>query len=70
AEDGIRDGIVRLVGSEMCISDRDICAAAVLVTEAGGRLTSIAGEDTIAGGSALATNGQLHDALVALLAPG
>ncbi|MFW5924582.1 MAG: inositol monophosphatase family protein [Myxococcota bacterium] len=48
----------------------DICAAAVLVTEAGGRLTSIAGEDTIAGGSALATNGHLHDALVSLLAPG
>lgn len=46
----------------------DICAAAVLVGEAGGRLTSIEGETTIRGGSALATNGRLHDALVALLA--
>lgn len=46
----------------------DICAAAVLVREAGGQLTSIDGEDTIRGGSALASNGHLHDALVGLLA--
>jgi histidinol-phosphatase len=45
----------------------DICAAHVLVSEAGGRLTSISGEDTIRGGSALATNGHLHDAMVELL---
>jgi histidinol-phosphatase len=45
----------------------DICAAAVLVREAGGRLTSLDGEDTIHGGGALASNGAVHDALLALL---
>jgi histidinol-phosphatase len=45
----------------------DICAACVLVREAGGRFTSIEGEDTLRGGSALATNGHVHDALVQLL---
>jgi histidinol phosphatase-like enzyme (inositol monophosphatase family) len=46
----------------------DICAAAVLVREAGGRLTSLSGEETIHGGGAIASNGAVHDALVALLA--
>lgn len=46
----------------------DIGPAAVLVREAGGRLTSIAGEETIHGGSAVASNGLVHDALLALLA--
>lgn len=46
----------------------DIGAAYVMVREAGGRLTSLSGEDTIRGGGALATNGHLHDPLVALLA--
>jgi len=46
----------------------DVCAAAVLVREAGGRFSSIAGEDTVHGGSALATNGRIHDALLDLLA--
>ncbi len=46
----------------------DVCAAAVLVVEAGGRFTSIRGEPTVHGGSALATNGHVHDALLDLLA--
>ena len=45
----------------------DICAAAVIVREAGGRLTSFDGEETIHGGGAVATNGLIHDALVELL---
>lgn len=45
----------------------DVCAAAVLVREAGGRFTSFSGEDTVYGGSALATNGRLHDAMLQLL---
>jgi histidinol-phosphatase len=45
----------------------DVCAAAVLVTEAGGRLTSLRGEPTIHAGSSLASNGHLHDALLSLL---
>ena len=35
--------------------------------EAGGRLTSLGGEDTIYGVGAVATNGHIHDALLALL---
>jgi histidinol phosphatase-like enzyme (inositol monophosphatase family) len=45
----------------------DLCPAAVLVREAGGRFTSMAGEATIYGQSGLASNGALHDALLALL---
>ena len=45
----------------------DLCAPAVLVREAGGRLTSFAGQDSIHGGSSLATNGLVHDELLALL---
>ncbi|MDH3202679.1 MAG: inositol phosphatase [Myxococcales bacterium] len=45
----------------------DICAAAVLIREAGGRLTSMTGEETIYGGSAVASNGAIHDDLVAAL---
>ena len=46
----------------------DICAAAVLVAEAGGRLTSFDGTETIHGGSSLASNGAVHDALLELIA--
>ena len=45
----------------------DICAAAILVREAGGRFTSLEGQETIYGGSAIASNGLIHDELVALL---
>jgi histidinol-phosphatase len=39
----------------------DIAALQVLVEEAGGRCTSLAGERTIRGGSLISTNGTLHD---------
>ena len=45
----------------------DICAPAVLIREAGGRLTSFRGEETIYGGGAIASNGIIHDELVAAL---
>jgi histidinol-phosphatase len=45
----------------------DVCAAAVLIREAGGRFTSLQGEDTIYGGGAIASNGVIHDELVAAL---
>jgi histidinol-phosphatase len=45
----------------------DICAPAVLIREAGGRLTSLQGEETIYAGSAIASNGVIHDELVAAL---
>jgi len=45
----------------------DICAPAILIREAGGRFTSLQGEETIYGGSAIASNGVIHDELVAAL---
>jgi histidinol-phosphatase len=45
----------------------DICAPAILIREAGGRLTSFDGQETIYGGSAIASNGVIHDELVAAL---
>jgi histidinol-phosphatase len=45
----------------------DICAPAVLIREAGGRFSSLGGEETIYGGSAIASNGVIHDELVAAL---
>lgn len=50
------------------IQPYDIAAAAVIVREAGGRLTSMGGEETIYGGSAVASNGLVHEALLQLLA--
>ena len=47
----------------------DICAAAVIVREAGGELTSMRGERTVHGGSAIASNGLVHAELVSLIAP-
>jgi histidinol-phosphatase len=42
----------------------DLAAPAVVVREAGGRLTDFAGVDRIDGGEALSTNGRLHDAVL------
>ena len=46
----------------------DVCAPAVLIREAGGTFTSFRGEETIYGGGAIASNGLIHDDLVAALA--
>jgi histidinol-phosphatase len=48
----------------------DVCAAAVLVREAGGMLTSFDGEPTIFGGGALASNGLFHGELLRLVDAG
>jgi histidinol-phosphatase len=39
----------------------DLAAPKLIVDEAGGRLTSLRGEDTAGGGDCLASNGALHD---------
>lgn len=46
----------------------DVCAAAVLVTEAGGRWSDLRGAPTIRGEGFVASNGEVHDDLVAALA--
>jgi histidinol-phosphatase len=45
----------------------DLAAPALIVTEAGGRFTRVDGSEGHAGPTALATNGRLHDELVARL---
>lgn len=47
----------------------DVAPMPVILSEAGGRFTDLAGRERIDGGSGLASNGELHDALLALLAP-
>ncbi|HEY9556861.1 MAG TPA: inositol monophosphatase family protein [Acidimicrobiales bacterium] len=45
----------------------DIGPMPVLLAEAGGRFTDLSGADTIEGRSGIATNGHIHDELLALL---
>ncbi len=45
----------------------DAAPVKILVEEAGGRFTAFSGRSTIYGGSVLATNGRLHDQVLALL---
>ena len=45
----------------------DLAAPKLIVEEAGGRLTDLRGEDRADGGSALATNGRLHDPILRAL---
>lgn len=47
----------------------DLAAVKCIVEAAGGRFTSLAGERTAAGGSAVSSNGHVHDAVLALLDP-
>jgi len=46
----------------------DLAAVQIIVEEAGGRFTNLRGEARADGGSALSTNGLLHDAVLAALA--
>jgi histidinol-phosphatase len=45
----------------------DVAPMPVVLAEAGGRFTSVAGEPGAAGGSGVATNGPIHDDLLSLL---
>jgi histidinol-phosphatase len=55
------------VAAEPEVSLWDLAPLQVIVEEAGGRFTSLAGEPRADGGSAVATNGLLHDAVLAAL---
>jgi histidinol-phosphatase len=57
-------------GFEPEVSLWDLAAVSVIVEEAGGRFTDLSGVDRADGGSAVASNGLLHDSLLeALRAP-
>jgi histidinol-phosphatase len=58
------------VAAEPEVSLWDLAALQVVVEEAGGRFTDLAGNPTPDGGSAVSSNGLLHDAALRLLAPG
>ncbi len=52
------------VAAEPEVALHDLAAPSIIVTEAGGRFTDLAGADGPSGGSAVATNGLLHDEVV------
>lgn len=54
---------------EPIVSLWDVAAIQVIVEEAGGRFTTTGGEPRADGGSAVSSNGLLHDAVLAHLAP-
>jgi histidinol-phosphatase len=64
----VAEGAVDLA-AEPQVALHDLAAPAIVVTEAGGRFTSLDGADGPAGGTAVATNGLLHDEVLQRLAP-
>ncbi len=62
----VAEGVAE-IGCEAVVSLWDLAAPQVIVEEAGGTFTDLGGVPTAAGGSALATNGLLHDAALALV---
>lgn len=55
------------VAAEAIVNSWDVAAAQVLITEAGGRFTDLSGSPRHDTGSALSTNGHVHDAALELL---
>jgi histidinol-phosphatase len=52
---------------EMDVKPWDLAPLKILVEEAGGRLTDFSGRRTIYGGSAVVTNGKIHDEVIEIL---
>ena len=52
---------------EVGLKPWDAAAPFLLVEEAGGRVTDFAGDRSFAGGTLLATNGRLHDTVLATI---
>jgi histidinol-phosphatase len=57
------------IAAEPEVSLWDLAAVQVIVEEAGGTFTDLAGNHTAEGGSGVATNGLLHDVVLRSLAP-
>ena len=58
------------VACEPEVSLWDLAALAAIVTEAGGRFTDLSGRPGPAGGSAVATNGHLHEPVLKIIGAG
>jgi histidinol-phosphatase len=65
----VAEGLIDITG-EFDVKPYDLAALIPIVEEAGGRFTSISGEPGPWHGSSLATNGRLHEAVLAALADG
>jgi histidinol-phosphatase len=63
----VAEGAVE-IGLDPEVSLWDLAAPMVIVREAGGRFTDLSGAETAGGGSGIATNGVLHDAVRAIIA--
>jgi len=57
------------VAAEPEVALHDLAAPSIVVTESGGRFTDLGGTHGPSGGSAVATNGHLHDEILARLTP-
>jgi histidinol-phosphatase len=55
------------IGLDPVVSLWDLAAPQLIVEEAGGRFTDLGGVRTAGGGDAIATNGVLHDAVLAFV---
>jgi histidinol-phosphatase len=62
----VAEGSIDLA-AEPIVNPWDVAAVQVIIEEAGGRFTDLSGEARFDGGSALSSNGHLHDAALALL---
>jgi histidinol-phosphatase len=62
----LADGAVD-IACEPDLALHDMAALTVIVEEAGGRFTDLTGKPGPLGGNALATNGRIHDDVLALL---
>ncbi len=58
------------IAAEPVVALWDLAPLLVIVEEAGGTFTDLAGNHTADGGSAVSTNGLLHDEVLAVLRPG
>lgn len=63
----LAEGLIDITG-EFDVKPYDLAALVPIVEEAGGRFTSITGDPGPWHGSSLATNGRLHEAVLAVLA--
>jgi histidinol-phosphatase len=62
----VAEGAVE-IGLDPVVSLWDLAAPQVIVEEAGGRFTDLAGVSTVDGGDAVATNGAVHEAALAIV---
>jgi histidinol-phosphatase len=62
----VAEGVVD-IAAEPSLESYDMAALVPVVVEAGGTITSFEGGSAVAGGSALSTNGLLHDQVLRLI---